>query len=108
MPLRPLCVVSKDGVAFLSTANGIDVLPGGTVSIKLAPEVTGVSSWYLQIIGTDELIFVRPPLTDVHPTTHLVTTPGTTVTFVFPAETGHAIGFRSEVVGTVGGGPIAT
>jgi len=102
MPLSPVCLV-QDGVGpFVPTTDGVDVTPGNTISIKLQ-DATSVVEWYLQIFGTDELS-TAPPLTDVNPGTHLVTTPTTVVTCVFPAATGRALGFKSWVTGT--GGPI--
>jgi hypothetical protein len=88
----------------LSTANGVDVSPGASVSIQLA-DTSGVTGWFLQIIGTDELSSA-PILAGVNTLTNQVTSPGTVVTLTFPAAAGSALGFRSEVQGT--GGPIAT
>jgi len=108
MHLGPVCVVSKNGVDFLPTEGGVDVPSGTVVSIKLL-NYDDVETWLLQIIGTDELS-VPPPLLsgNVDSQNHLVDTPHDTVTFIFPSGPGRAVGFRSEVVGTAGGGPIAT
>jgi hypothetical protein len=93
----------KNGVGpFVPTTNGVDVTPGNTISIKLL-DPTSVVDWFLEVVGTDELSIV-PTLTDVNPFTHKVLTPATVVTFVYPAATGRAIGFKSTVTGT--GGPL--
>ena len=102
MPLSPLCQV-QDGVgSFVDTTNGVDVTPGNTISIRLT-DSSSVVEWYLEIIGTDELS-TAPTLTDVNSVSHLVTTPATTVTFIFPTNTGRAVGFKSTVTGV--GGPL--
>jgi len=102
MPISPVCLVKNGAGPFLPTPNGVDVTPANTISIKLN-SIAGVVNWYLELIGTDELSTV-PVLTNVAPITHLVTTPGTVVTFPFPPTTGSAFGFKSTVTGT--GGPI--
>jgi len=104
MPLSPICLI-QDGVGpFVPTTDGVDVGPGNTISIKLQ-DASSVVEWYLEVLGTDELS-TTPALTDVNPITHLVLTPTTVVTFVFPASTGRAVGFKSTVTGT--GGPLET
>jgi hypothetical protein len=102
MPLNPVCLV-QDGInPFVPTTKGVNVTPGNTISIKLL-DPSSVVDWYLQVIGTDELS-TTPVLTGVNGLTHLVTTPGTVVTFTFPGSTGRAVGFKSTVTGI--GGPL--
>jgi hypothetical protein len=102
MPLSPVCLVQNGVGPFVPTTGGVNVSPGNTIGVRLQ-DPSMVVEWYLEIIGTDELS-ASPALTDVNPVTHLVTSPGTTVTFTFPAGTGRAVGFKSTVTGT--GGPL--
>ena len=103
MPVSPLCLVADGIGSFLPTTNGLNIGAGDTASIQLA-SVTGVTQWYLQIIGTDETVVSPPTLTGVGGG-NLVSTPSTVVTFTFPPA-GSALLFRSTVNGT--GGPVAT
>lgn len=100
MPLSPVCLVNG-----VPTTNGSNVAPGSAVSITLLDPTTPGMQWFLEVVGTDELTMV-PLLSSVNGITHQVTSPGTTVTFSFPASVGRAIGFKSRVTGT--GGPIET
>jgi hypothetical protein len=100
MPLSPICLVNSG-----PTTNGVNVTPSSSVSVTLLDPTSPGMQWFLEVVGTDEL--TSPPLlTNVNVLTHQVTSPGATVTFVFPASTGRAIGFKSRVTGT--GGPIET
>jgi hypothetical protein len=103
MPVSPICLVA-DGVGpFLPTLNGLNIGPGDVTSIQLA-STAGVTNWYLQITGTDELVTTLPTLTGVGGG-NLVATPSTTVTFTFPPA-GTALLFQSTVDGV--GGPVTT
>lgn len=104
MPVSPLCLVQEGAGPFNPTLGGIDVAAGASVSVKLA-DVSGVTDWFLAIVGTDELS-TDPVLTGVNPINNKVTTPGTVVTFTFPGATGSAVGFLSTVTGV--GGPVST
>jgi len=104
MPVSPLCNV-KDGLGpFVPTFNGVNVGPGDTISVQLT-SISGVTAWFLQVLGTDELS-TNPALVGVNPTTHEVTTPGTTVTFPFPSGLGRSVLIQSTVTGA--GGPVST
>lgn len=97
MPASPICEV-KDGLGpWTPTADGVNVTPGGTVSIRLA-DATDVVEWYLRIFGTDEETPTPPTLTNVNPLTNKVTTPSTTVTFAVNVTLGHALLFESVIV----------
>ena len=105
MPVSPLCLVQDASGPFLPTLNGLDVGFGDTISVKLN-DTTGVTAWFLQVIGTDDLS-TAPTLTNVDSFTNQVTTPSTVVTFTFPNDdAGHALLFRSTVNGS--GGPVNT
>jgi hypothetical protein len=94
----------KDGAgAYVQTLDGVDVTPGNTISIRLL-STTDVIQWALQIFGVDEVTVNAPSLTGVNPSTHIVATPSTVVTFTMPSGVGIArsIIFRSSVNG---GGP---
>jgi hypothetical protein len=62
---------------------GVNVTPGNTIFIKLL-SADSVGQWNLKVVGTDEDTAL-PFLTGVDPTTGLVSTPNTVVTFVAPA-----------------------
>lgn len=97
MPASPICEV-KDGLGpWTPTADGVNVTPGGTVSIHLV-DATDVAEWYLRIFGTDEDTPTPPTLTDVNPLTNKVVTPSTTVTFTADVSLGHALLFESVIV----------
>lgn len=104
MPVSPICLVADGLGPFVPTAGGVNVLLGDTISIKLT-DTTGVVEWYLQVTGTDELS-TAPTLTNVNPSTNLVTTPGSIVTFPYPSAKGRAVLFQSTVTGP--GGPVVT
>jgi hypothetical protein len=91
----------QDGVgSFVSTTGGVDVTPGNTISIRLQ-STSGVSQWQLEVFGVDEITATAPSLTSVNPTTHVVATPFTTVTFPMPSGVGigRALVFRSSING---------
>jgi len=89
----------KDGSgSWQETLDGVDVTPGNIISIRLK-DATGVSSWYLRSLGTDEES-ITPTLSDVNPGTHLVLSPTTEVTFTMEDADGRAFGFHSRVDGT--------
>ncbi|NDF13551.1 MAG: hypothetical protein EB060_12155, partial [Proteobacteria bacterium] len=95
MPLFSECLVADGAGPWASTLNGVDLTLGNTISIKLT-NPTGVGTWYLEIVGTDELS--SPPfLVNVNPITHEVLSPAAIVTFVAPVFRGRAILFRSTV-----------
>ncbi len=104
MALSPLVLVQDGAGPWVATTNGVDVTPGNTIGIKLA-DTSSATDWYLQILGTDEVI-LEPVLTGVNPLDNKVTTTTTVVTFTMPAGTGHALRFESRVLGT--GGPLTT
>ena len=99
----PNCLVQEGAGPFNATTGGINVAAGAAVSIKLT-DTTGVATWSLQVLGTDELSSA-PSLTGVNSVTHLVTSPSTVVTLNFPNATGRALLFRST---TTGGGTTTT
>jgi hypothetical protein len=91
----------KDGAgAYGSTDNGVDTTPGNTISIKLF-DTLDVTTWYLEVIGTDELSSA-PTLVGVNVLTHEVASPATVVTFSNQISLGRALLFRSTVVGPLG------
>lgn len=104
MALSPLVLVQDGAGLWVATTNGVDVTPGNTISIKLV-DTSDAVDWYLQILGTDELI-TYPALVGVNPLDNKVTTTTTVVTFTMPAGFGHALRFQSQVTGT--GGPLTT
>lgn len=94
----------QDGVGgWVDTPNGVNVTPGNVISIRLKV-VTDVTQWTLQVFGVDEVTAVAPSLTNVNPSTHVVTTPSTVVTFTMPSGVGigRSVIIRSSVNG---GGP---
>lgn len=104
MPVSPTCLVAVNAGPFGSTVDGIDVSPGDTISVRLA-DTTDVSQWFLQVLGTDELS-TAPLLSGTNLITHEVTSPSTTVTFVYPNARGRAMRLQSLVQGV--GGPSTT
>lgn len=100
MTASPIVLVADGGGPFTAFTDGKNVTPGNTISVKLQ-STTDVTQWTLQIFGVDEVTATAPSLTGVNPTTHVVTTPGTTVTFTMPSGSGigRAIIFRSAVNG---------
>jgi hypothetical protein len=107
MPSSPIVLVQDGAGPFLGTVGGNNVTPGNTISIKL--QTPGpVTAWYLEIFGVDEVTVTAPTLVGVNPSTHLVATPATIVTFVMPAGVGigRAIVLRSWVDG--GGSGLTT
>jgi hypothetical protein len=103
MSLSPQCEVNGTPT-HTPTTDGVNVAPSTLVSITLV-NPAGTSQWYLEVFGTDETI-TPPALSGVNTSTHLVTSPSTTVTFLSPSTEGSAIGFRSRVEGV--GGPVTT
>lgn len=100
MALSPICLVRNGSNPFQPTLNGVNVTPGNTISIRLS-DVTGVTDWYLEVIGSDELSSF-PTLTNVNPVTNRVLDPTFTVTFPMAAYTGRALLFKSTVEGPTG------
>jgi hypothetical protein len=91
----------RDGAGpWVDTPGGVDVTPGNIISVRLK-SVTEVSQWALQVPGVDEITVSAPSLTNVNPSTHVVTTPSTVVTFTMPSGVGvaRALIFRSSVNG---------
>jgi hypothetical protein len=75
---------------------GVNVTPGNTISIKLE-SIASVGQWNLKIVGTDEET-TRPSLIGVNPSTGVVSTPSTVVTFDVPSGiTGRAYILQSVV-----------
>ena len=103
MAVSPICEVREGAGPFQPTADGINITPGATVSIRLV-STTDVSDWYLYIAGTDETT-TPPVLTGVNPMTQKVTTPSTVVTFTMPSGAGKSLLFNSTTEGV--GGPVA-
>lgn len=96
MPLSPLCVVSDNGGPFVPTTGGVNVAHGDSIQIQLA-NATGVGSWFLTVYGTDELT-TAPSLTNVNPSTGLVISPTSIVSFTYPGlPSGRSIVFQSTV-----------
>ena len=103
MPASPIVEV-QDGVGgWVDTPNGVNVTPGNTISIRLKV-TTDVTQWALQAFGVDEVTATPPSLTGVNPSTHIVTSPSTVVTFTMPSGVGvgRSVIIRSSVNG---GGP---
>jgi len=107
MPSSPIVEVQDGAGPWLGTSGGVNVTNGNTISIRLQ-DAGPVSSWYLEIFGVDEVTVTSPTLVGVNPTTHLVATPATVVTFDMPvgAGVGRAIVIRSWVDG--GGSGLTT
>lgn len=99
----PICQVKDGAGSYVGTTNGVDVTPGNTISIQLAPaSIPGVTNWFLQVIGTDETTTI-PALVGVSNLTNEVTGgPTATVTFTMPVGNGKAIGIKSSVLANVG------
>lgn len=93
----PIVEVKNGGGSFVDTPGGVDVTNGNTISIQLKTP-GGVTNWYLEIFGVDEVTATAPSLTGVD-MSHHVTSPSTIVTFVMPAGAGvgRAIIIRSTV-----------
>lgn len=104
MPISPVCLVKDGAGSFVETANGVNVTPGNQISVMLK-DASGIVSWTLEVIGTDELSTV-PTMTNVDATTNLVASPSAVVTFTFPAGAGRAMGLRSTVTGDVNPDPV--
>lgn len=104
MTVSPACLVKNGAGSFGTTANGVDVTAGATISIKLA-DTTDVSAWFLQPLGTDELS-TAPVLTGVSSMTYQAVSPSTVVTFTYPNALGRALRFQSTTNGV--GGPLQT
>jgi len=94
MTVAPLCVVADGNGPYLPTLNGLNIGPGDTTSIKLTTP-SGVSQWFLEIAGTDELVSSPPTLSGVG-SGNLVVSPTAVVTFTFPPA-GTALLFQSTV-----------
>jgi hypothetical protein len=96
--------INPDNTGIPSYPSGVNVTPGNTISIKLA-SADSVGKWNLKVIGTDEET-APPTLAGVDPTTGVVSTPSTVVTFTVPAGVaGRAYIFQSMVNN---GGPAYT
>ena len=50
----PICVVKDGSGSYVSTIDGVDVTSGNTITVKLF-DTTGVVTWSLTVLGTDEL-----------------------------------------------------
>ena len=97
MPISPNCLVSDNGGPFLATPGGIDVSSADPIQIKLATP-SGVTTWYLVVLGTDELT-TAPALVNVNPTTGQVVSPASIVSFTYPGiPAGRAIIFQSTAI----------
>src|SRR5574343_330672 len=96
MAISPLCIV-RNGPSgtWESTYNGVNISASETIDIRLG-DTTDVINWWLEVLGTDELGSV-PALTNVNPTTHLVTSPTATVSFTTAAALGRSFLIRSRV-----------
>lgn len=96
--------VNPDSTGDPDFPSGVNVTPGNTVSIKLT-SADSVGQWNLKVAGTDEETLV-PALTDVDPSTGVVSNPSTVVTFTVPAgDAGRTYVFQSMVNN---GGPAYT
>jgi len=87
--------------AWNPTSGGVDVTPGDTVSIQL-DDTLGVGSWYLTVVGVDEVTANPPVLVNVltsPDTPGLVVSPTSIVSFTVPVGRGQAYILRSSVNG---------
>lgn len=95
----PICQVKDGSGSYVSTANGVDVTPGNTITIKLA-STAGLdatsTSWGIVCIGTDEL-----GDKDAVNAALAIDPVAREATFTAPAN-GHKYIFRSVVNGGVG------
>jgi len=100
MTASSICLVQNGAGPFVGVTGGVNVDPGNTISVQLQ-NTTDVTQWALQIFGLDEVTATAPSLTDVNPTTHIVTSPSAVVTFPMPsgAGIGRTLLFRSSVNG---------
>lgn len=92
--VSPLCEVKDGSGAYGSTAAGVDVTVGNTITIRLAD--SNVDTWTIQCITTDELnvaATIQAGLT--------INSLNKTATFTAPAA-GAALRFRSVVNGGIG------
>lgn len=92
--VSPLCEVKDGSGAYGSTAAGVDVTPGHTITIRLAD--SNVNSWEIQCITTDDThvaATIQGGLT--------IDSLNKTASFTAPAA-GAALRFRSRVNGGVG------
>lgn len=74
--------INPDDPSYADYRNGVNITSGNTISIKLA-STDSVGQWNLRILGTDETS-TNPTLSGVDPTTGIVSTPSTVVTFSAP------------------------
>ena len=96
--------INPDSTGIPSYPSGANVTPGNVISIRLA-SADSVGQWTLKIVGTDEDT-TSPTLAGVDPTTGIVSTPSTVVTFtVPPGVAGQSYIFQSMVNN---GGPAYT
>lgn len=87
----PTCQVKDGGGSYVATTNGVDVTAGNTITIGLG-DTTGVSSWSITCIATDE--------TSTAPAI-VVNNTNKTATFTAPAA-GKALRFQSKVNNGIG------
>lgn len=86
----PTCEVKDGGGAYQSTALGVNVTPGNTITVKLLD--SSVESWALQCLSTDDLSSVSAV------NAALVIDPVTkTATFPAPASVGRGYRFQTQV-----------
>ena len=95
MTTSPVCLVRAELGPWVSTLDGINIAAGAHIDIKLESSL-GTTTWYLQVLGTDELS-TAPTLTNVDPLTHQVIDPTAIVSFISSSSTGHAILFQSRI-----------
>ena len=103
MTASPLVQVqfSSDPSNWHDTPGGVDIVPGDTVSICLA-DTLGVGSWYLSVVGVDEVTATPPVLVNVSTdpdTKGLVVSPTSIVSFTSALGNGRAFIFKSSVNG---------
>lgn len=96
--------INPDSTGNPNYPSGANVTPGNVIHIRLA-SADSVGQWTLKVVGTDEET-TSPSLTGVDPTTGVVSTPSTTVTFTIPSGVaGRTYIFQSMVNN---GGPAYT
>ncbi len=92
--VSPVCQVKEGSGAYGSTAAGVNVTPGATITIRLAD--ANVDSWLIQCITTDELNVAATIQASLS-----IDSQNKTATFTAPAA-GSSLRFRSKVNGGVG------
>lgn len=91
----PTCTVQNGGAGTFSTADGVNVTPGNTITIRLV-SANGVDSWSCSCVGTDELL-------DADTITASLTIDGVNKTATFTAPiAGSALIFKSRVTNRLG------